>query len=74
MKQTLTRMRDGAPGPYPGMDLAAPTISWPELARGFGIAGVRIDSADELASLLAGRVDPSEPLLIEIPIRPFGAG
>jgi hypothetical protein len=41
---------------------------------GFGLAGARVGSADEVATLLADRVDPSEPLLIEIPIQPFAIG
>ena len=31
LKQTLTRMRSGAGGDFPGMDLTRPTVDWPAL-------------------------------------------
>lgn len=73
LKQTLTRVRDGAPGSFPGMDLRRPGVAWPELSAALGVPGVRVTGADELATVLAGRADADGPLLVEVPVAPFGS-
>lgn len=71
LKQTLTRMRGGRSGGFPGMDLVAPTADWPALAGSLGVPGVRVGSADELAERLAARTAGEGPLLLEVPVTAF---
>ena len=46
LKQTLTRMRSGAGGDFPGMDLSRPTVDWPALSGSLGVPGVRRGRGD----------------------------
>ncbi len=73
LKQTLAKMRGDRVAGFVGMDIDRPEVDWPGLASSFGVSGARVKSADELATLLedAGPEDP--PLLIEVPVRAFGA-
>lgn len=72
LKQTLTRMREGAPGGgFPGMDLGPPALGWRDLAAGFGVRAERIGSAGQLGTLLAARTATDEPLLVEVPVTGF---
>ncbi|MEK9776556.1 MAG: thiamine pyrophosphate-binding protein [Quisquiliibacterium sp.] len=54
--------------PYPEMDLSGPVMGFVELAAGMGVAGVRVDKADELADALAAAFAAGEPRLVEIAI------
>jgi benzoylformate decarboxylase len=72
LKQTLARMRGDRTGGFVGMDFARPEIDWPALAKSFGVDGVRVAGADELAERLATATDGQPPVLIEVPIEPFG--
>jgi acetolactate synthase I/II/III large subunit len=46
-------------------DLSGPAIDWVALAKGFGVPGVRVETADQLATQLARRLKQSGPSLIE---------
>ena len=74
LKQTLTRMRSGAGGDFPGMDLTRPTVDWPALSRSLGVPGVRAAGVTHLADLVSGRPGDDGPLLVEVPIRSFADG
>jgi benzoylformate decarboxylase len=70
LKDALDRnkSRSTAAGRYVGMDLRGPRIAWSAAALAFGVTGVRANSADELAELIARVGDLTGPLLIEVPI------
>jgi benzoylformate decarboxylase len=71
LKQTLTKMRGGRSGDFPGMDITGPTTDWPALSGALGVPGVRVGSATELAATLRARTAGDGPLLIEVPVTPF---
>ena len=73
LKQTLSRMRGGRTAGFVGMDFADPGVDWPGLAEGFGVRGLRVSSAEELAEVLESETADDPPLLVEVPIEPFGA-
>jgi acetolactate synthase-1/2/3 large subunit len=56
-----------APGPIAAAltDLGRPSLDWASLARGFGVPGVRAETAEELAAALARAVAEPGPALIE---------
>jgi acetolactate synthase-1/2/3 large subunit len=62
--------RAGIPEPGRGAraltTFAAPGINWVQVARGFGVPGVRVDTADVLARELAKALKEDGPCLIEI--------
>ena len=64
----LARMGMSAPGPAGrGLtSLSAPTIDWVEIARGFGVPAVSIDTIEGLARELARSVEEPGPHLIEM--------
>ena len=72
LKQTLSRMRGSRLDGFVGMDIDRPQVSWPSLASSFGVPGVRVKSADQLATLLEGGSPDDPPLLVEVPVEPFG--
>ena len=55
------------------MDFGRPRVDWPALAESFGVSGVRVADADELAERLATSTADQPPQLIEVPIEPFGS-
>jgi benzoylformate decarboxylase len=54
--------------PYPHMDLAAPDLSFTDLARGMGVPGISVDSAEALREGLADALKTSGPFVIEISV------
>lgn len=72
LKQTLARMRGTRVDGFVGMDLDRPQVSWPSLASSFGVPGVRVKDTDQLAMLLEGGSPDDPPLLVEVPVEPFG--
>ena len=72
LKQTLSKMRGANSDGFVGMDFGRPRVDWPALAGSFGVAGVRAESAADLAVLLDQRTAEDPPLLVEVPIEPFG--
>ncbi|HFD17173.1 MAG TPA: acetolactate synthase large subunit [Rhodospirillales bacterium] len=46
-------------------DLRRPAIDWPEVARGFGVPGEAVDTAEELAAALERAAASDGPYLIE---------
>ncbi len=49
-------------------ELAPPEIGWVNLARGFGVPAVRVDSADGLMKELARALSTPGPSFIEVPL------
>ncbi len=47
-------------------ELAPPALGWVELARGFGVPGARVTTADELVTQLRRALDAEGPQLIEM--------
>ena len=72
LKQTLARTRGDRTDGFVGMDFGRPEIDWPGLAQSFGVAGVRVEGADELARMLSEATSADRPLLVEVPVEPFG--
>ena len=58
----------GTQHPYQQMDLTGPGLDFVHLAAGMGVEGVRVEKADDIASVLATAVAASRPYLIEIAI------
>lgn len=54
----------------PGLDL--PGIDYCAIAKGYGLAAVRIATRDELAAALVRSIASDSPSLIEVPIRSIG--
>ena len=47
-------------------DLASPEIGWAEIARGLGVPGVRVETADDLVKHLEHAIKSDGPHLIEV--------
>ena len=47
-------------------ELAPPELDWVELARGFGVPGARVTTADALVTELRAALSVAGPRLIEI--------
>ena len=58
----------GTQHPYQQMDLTGPDLDFVHLAAGMGVEGVRVEKADDIASVLASAVAANRPYLIEIAI------
>jgi benzoylformate decarboxylase len=58
----------GTQHPYQQMDLTGPGLDFVHLAAGMGVEGVRVEKADDIASVLATAVAAGRPYLIEIAI------
>lgn len=71
LKQTMTTLRGGRTGGYPGMDLAPPRVNWTQLSGSLGVPGVRVTSESDVAAVLSERTVQDGPLLVEIPVRGF---
>ncbi|MDE2361249.1 MAG: hypothetical protein KGM42_01115 [Hyphomicrobiales bacterium] len=54
--------------PYQNMDLAGPALDFVRLAAGMGVAGARVETADEIAPALRKAVAAGKPYLLEIAI------
>ncbi len=52
------------------LDLSNPDINWCDLARGFGLPAVRVDTAESFDTALASAMHESGPRLIEAVITP----
>lgn len=63
----LARAGIAEPGPTAGSltDLSHPDIDWVSLARGFGVAGTRVETAEELDRALGRALSEPGPHLIE---------
>lgn len=58
----------GTQHPYQQMDLTGPGLDFVHLAAGMGVEGVRVEKADDIASVLATAVAANRPYLVEIAI------
>ena len=54
--------------PYMHMDLTRPTLGFVDLARGMGVAGTRVETADAIGAAVAAAFASGKPTLIEIAI------
>ncbi len=61
-----TRFDIGSNKPYPHMDLTNPILRFPEMARGMGVPGETVTSAEEIAAAMNRAKDTEGPYLIEI--------
>ena len=52
--------------PYPHMDLTSPTLGFPDLARGMGVPGETVESADAIGEAMQRALATDGPYLIEI--------
>lgn len=66
----LERAGVTAPGPYAQSltDVGHPTIDWVSVARGFGVPGVPVETADDLAREIRRALEEPGPHLIEMRI------
>lgn len=64
----MARAGIAEPGPaaFALTDLGNPSISWVDLARGFGVPGVRVETCSELIAALRRSFAESGPSLIEV--------
>jgi benzoylformate decarboxylase len=58
----------GSNKPYPHMDLSAPVLSFPELARGMGVDGEIVEAADQIGAAMKRAFAERRPYLIELVI------
>ena len=58
----------GSNKPYPHMDLSSPVLSFPEMARGMGVAGEIVEEAGEIGAAVARAFAEERPYLIELVI------
>jgi benzoylformate decarboxylase len=58
----------GSNKPYPHMDLGAPVLSFPEMARGMGVAGEIVEAADHIGPAMERAFAEQRPYLIEVVI------
>ena len=56
---------------YLGMDLTAPRLDWPALARGFGVASRQVTTGAELAELVRDVDQLEEPLLVDLAMQSY---
>lgn len=54
--------------PYRHMDLTPPALGFVDLARGMGVAGTRVEKADEIGAAVASAFASGKAQLIEIEI------
>ena len=64
----LARLGAGNPGPSATsmLDLTRPALSFVDLARGMGVEGVRVETAERFAAALADALAHKGPRLIEL--------
>jgi len=62
------RFDAGSDKPYPEMDLGGPSMGFVEMAAGMGVAGVRIDKADQIAEAIGAAFADGGPRLVEVAI------
>ena len=58
----------GTQHPYQQMDLTGPDLDFVHLAAGMGVEGTRVESANDIASVLASAVAGNRPYLVEIAV------
>ena len=58
----------GTQHPYQQMDLTGPDLDFVHLAAGMGVEGARVESANDIASVLASAVAGNRPYLVEIAV------
>jgi acetolactate synthase I/II/III large subunit len=70
VKVELERAGVTTPGHYAQSltDLGHPTIDWVKIAQGFGVPGVSVDTAEDLAREIRRALEESGPHLIEMRI------
>jgi benzoylformate decarboxylase len=70
LKHALDRMEgpSARAGRYIGMDIAAPSVDFVALGESFGVAGRRVERADELADAVEEALAAGEPRLLHVPI------
>lgn len=68
LKAEFANMRAGTPGEraLAMIDIDRPTLDWPALAKGLGVPGVSVGTAEELVRALAASVATPGPQLIEM--------
>jgi benzoylformate decarboxylase len=52
--------------PYPHMDLTNPTLNFPDMARGMGVAGEVVEDPAEIGAAMGRALAASAPYVIEI--------
>lgn len=60
--------------PFIGLDLREPPIDWAAAGRTFGVPSCRIESIDELDSIIRGADRRDGPYLVDVPIASHVAG
>ena len=70
VRAELERAGVAVPGPYAQSltDLGHPNIDWVDIAKGFGVPGVPVDTADDLAREIRRALEEPGPYLIEMRI------
>ena len=70
LKHGLDRMdgESARAGAYVGMDIGDPGLDFVALAAAQGVAGARIDGADELEQAVADALGAGEPRLLHVPV------
>jgi len=58
----------GSNKPYPHMDLTSPLLGFPDMARGMGVPGETVTTADEIADAMQRALATNGPYLIEVVI------
>jgi len=71
LKLNMNRYRTEAglaDGDYPHLDIDGPAVDFVHLARGFGVAGRRIEAPEEIGPALRAAFDSGEPWLLDVAI------
>jgi len=70
LKREYSYLGAGSPGPCAaGMfEIGRPDLDWTLLAKGMGVAGVRVNSLDAFAKALRAGLESEGPTLIEVPL------
>jgi benzoylformate decarboxylase len=55
---------------YIGMSLTSPSLSWADLARGFGVKATRVESGSEVGPALEEALGSEGPTLIDLVVAP----
>ena len=58
----------GTQHPYQQMDLTGPDLDFVHLATGMGVEAIRVEKADDIASVVAKAVATNRPYLVELAI------
>src|SRR5262249_33846777 len=72
LKLNMNRYRSlfgvGGERPHPHMDLTNPTMQYVDIARGFGVAGQRIEDPAQLGPAISAAVASGKPMLLDVVI------